>query len=57
MLIGVYGILYHPEVSAESDQPGLFEQMSGLVQWISIFSPVATAPAAFLLGVESISSK
>ena len=54
--IGVVGIVHFSTPSPDSNI-GLFEQISGLVHWISIFSPIAMAPAAFLLGVERIEVK
>lgn len=56
MTAGVAGIVLFT-TSAPDSNVGLFEQISGLVHWISIFSPIATAPAAFLLGVERIEAK
>ena len=55
MSIGVAGIVLFATPAPDSNV-GLFEQVSGLVQWITIFSPTAMLPAAFLLGVEQIRS-
>ena len=56
MITGLAGITLYSTPAPDSSV-GLFEEVSALVQWISIFSPVATAPAAFLLGVEQIATK
>lgn len=54
MILGTAGIVLLSRRPSPDADTGLFEQISGLTNWISIFSPIATAPTAFMLGVEKI---
>jgi len=53
MLGGMVTVVYFVRNPPDSDV-GLTDHVAALIHWISIFSPLATAPSAFLLGVEKI---
>lgn len=57
MIAGVLGIVFFSAAPGPTAKYGPIENISGLVHLMSIFSPIATAPAAFLLGVEKIEPK
>jgi hypothetical protein len=52
MLGGVAIIVYF--IRSPDSHAGVFENIVALIHWISIFSPIATAPSAYLLGIERI---
>jgi hypothetical protein len=57
MLLPIIGIMFFSDAPGPTGESGLHENINGLIHLMSIFSPIATAPSAFLLGVESIDPK
>lgn len=56
ILGGISGIVLFSK-SAPDAEAGLLEKVNGLIHLASVFSPLAIAPAAFLLGIEPLKTK